>query len=153
MKLGLAGMGLAAMMGIALMPHALAQTDLAAVVAARRDGLKAAQASFDAMVAVARSGGDPRMVADRIPPIEAWFASFGTRFPAGTQQGAPGIDSRALPAVWTDRAFFDQALAALQPRLAALRQAAASGQAADFQAALQATGAACVNCHRANRAR
>ena len=143
MKLWLASLGLVAMMG-----GAIAQTNLGAVVTERREGLKAAGENMTAVAGVARAGGDPRETVQRIAAIQAWFATMGPRFPAGTQQGAPGIDTRALPAIWTDRAGFDAALAAIGPRLTALSEAAASGNVAAFQAAVQATGAACGDCHR-----
>ena len=148
MKLWLAGLSLVAMMG-----GAVAQTDLNRVVTERREGLKAVGVIFTAVGDTMRAGGDPRALAPRIAEVEAFFVGFGARFPAGTQQGAPGIDTRALPAIWTDRAGFDRAEAALPARLTALREAAASGNVAAFQAAVQATGAACGDCHRPYRAR
>ena len=148
MKLWLAGLGLVAMVG-----GAVAQTDLNRVVTERRDGLKAVGVIFTAVGDTARAGGDPRALAPRIAEVEAFFVGFGARFPAGTQQGAPGIETRALPAIWTDRAGWDRAEAALLPRLAALRVAAASGDVAAFQAATQQAGAACGDCHRPYRAR
>ncbi|MBS7791870.1 cytochrome c [Roseococcus sp. SDR] len=153
MKHWLAGLGAVALMGAAPVLEAMAQPSPAAVVTQRREGFKAAGDNMTAVAAVARAGGDPRGTVERIAAIQAWFATAGTMFPAGTQQGAPGLDTRALPAIWTDRAGFDAAMAAMQPRLVALREAAASGNVANFQAAVQATGAACGDCHRPYRAR
>ncbi|MDB5412113.1 MAG: hypothetical protein JWR10_448 [Rubritepida sp.] len=148
MRLWLAGLAIVATMG-----GALAQTDLPRVVAERREGLKAVGAHFEAIGGVARSGGDPTAVVDRIAAVQAFFVNFGARFPEGTQQGAPGIDTKALPAIWTDRPGFDRALAELMPRLVTLREAAASGNVANFQAAAQQAGAGCGGCHRPYRAR
>ncbi|WPB84198.1 c-type cytochrome [Sediminicoccus rosea] len=153
MKLWMAGLGMAALMGATPVLEAMAQPSPAAIVTERREGFKAAGDNMTAIAAVARAGGDPRGTVERIAAVQAWFATAGTRFPAGTQQGAPGIDTRALPAIWTDRATFDTAMAAMGPRLTALREAAASGNVANFQAAVQATGAACGDCHRPFRAR
>lgn len=153
MKLWLASLGLMAVMGAALPRDAIAQTDLNRVVTERREGLKAVGVIFTAVGDTMRAGGDPRPLAPRIAEVEAFFVGFGARFPAGTQQGAPGLDTRALPAIWTDRAGFDRVEAALLPRLVALREAAASGNVANFQAATQAAGAACGDCHRPYRAR
>ena len=153
MKLWMSGLGLVAMMGAAPVLDAVAQSNLGAVVTERREGLKAVGDNMTAIAAVARAGGDPRGTVERIAAVQAFFPTMGARFPAGTQQGAAGIDTRALPAIWTDRAGFDAALAAMGPRLAALREAAASGNVANFQAAVQATGAACGDCHRPYRAR
>jgi cytochrome c556 len=148
MKLWLAGLGLVAMMG-----GAIAQTNLGTVVTERREGLKAVGENMTAIAGVARAGGDPRETVARIEAVQNFFVNFGARFPAGTQQGGAGLDTRALPAIWTDRAGFDAAIAALGPRLVTLREAAASGNVANFQAAVQAAGAACGDCHRPYRAR
>jgi cytochrome c556 len=153
MKLWFAGVGLIALMGAAPFPEAVAQSNLSTVVTERREGLKAVGEHMTAIAGVARAGGDPRGTVERIAAVQAFFPTMGARFPAGTQQGAPGIDTRALPVIWTDRAGFDAALAAMGPRLTALREAAASGNVANFQAAVQATGAACGDCHRPYRAR
>lgn len=153
MRLWLAGLGLVAIMGAAPTLGAFAQGNLSAVVAERREGLKAVGENMTAIAGVARAGGDPRGTVERIAAVQAFFPTMAARFPAGTQQGAPGLDTRALPSIWTDRAGFDAALAAMGPRLAALREAAASGNVANFQAAVQATGAACGDCHRPYRAR
>ena len=144
----LAGIGLLAMLGAAS-----AQTNPAQVVTDRREGLRAVGVHVDALAAVARAGTDPRPVAERVAAVQRFFVDFPDRFPAGTQQGAPGIDTRALPSIWTDRANFERVSAALAPRLEALNAAAQSGDARAFGAALQATGAACGDCHRPFRAR
>lgn len=125
----------------------------AEVVQGRRDGLKAMGAHSEAMAAIARAGGDPRPAVARIEEMERFFRTFPARFPAGTQQGAPGLDTRALPNIWADFAGFERLNANLLTRLAALKEAAAAGNAQAFPAALQATGAACGECHRPNRAR
>lgn len=125
----------------------------AEVVQQRRDGLKAMGAHAEAMQAIARAGGDPRPAVARIEEMQRFFAAFPARFPAGTQQGVPGLDTRALPNIWADFAAFERLNANLLARLATLRETAAAGNAQAFPAALQATGAACGECHRPNRAR
>jgi len=149
----LLGLGLLAGVGLAALGAASAQTSLAQVVQERRDGLKAVGAHMEAMAAIARAGGDPRPAAERVAAIQAFFVDFPARFPAGTQRGAPGLDTRALPEIWTDRANFERVSAALGPRLDALAAAAQSGDARAFGAALQATGGSCGDCHRPFRAR
>jgi cytochrome c556 len=66
---------------------------------------------------------------------------------------SPGIDSKALPAIWQNRADFDRLPGNVMARLATLKQAAAAGDASAFAPALQATGASCGECHRPYRAR
>jgi len=144
----LLGLGLLALIGAT---PALA--DPAQIVQERRDGLRAVAAHMDAMAAIARAGADPRPAAERVDAVQAFFVDFPGRFPAGTQRGAAGLDTRALPEIWTDRANFERISAALGPRLEALGAAAQSGDARGFAAALQATGGSCAECHRPFRAR
>lgn len=132
---------------------AAAQPSPAQVVQERREGLRAMGQHMEAMAAIARAGGDPRPAVERVRALEAFFVNFPARFPAGTQQGAPGIETRALPAIWQNFADFERLSQALTPRLAALREAAASGNASNFGQALQAAGGACGDCHRPYRAR
>jgi len=143
MRLRLAALGLLA---AASAGPALAQGN---VIAERREGLRAQEATLGAVQATVRSGGDVRGLVPRIEAAQAFFADYPSRFPEGSNVG----DTRALPAVWTDRASFERAWSNLLPTLVALRSAAASGDVAATGAALQATGGACVNCHRSFRAR
>ncbi|HEV7456744.1 MAG TPA: cytochrome c [Roseococcus sp.] len=144
----LIGLGLLALLGTAA-----AQTNPAQIVQERRDGLRAVGTHMEAMAAIARAGGDPRPAAERVAAVQAFFVNFPDRFPAGTARGTAGLDTRALPEIWTDRANFERVSAALGPRLEALNAAAQSGDARAFGAALQATGASCGDCHRPFRAR
>jgi cytochrome c556 len=150
----------AAALGVAIMGAggagmALAQAqDPAQVVRERREGLRAVGAHLEAMQAIAQTRGDTRAAVPRIEAIEQWFQNFTARFPAGTGQGAPGIETRALPAIWQDFAAFQAADRALPPLLASLKEAAQSGDVGRFATALQATGGnGCGNCHRPFRAR
>ena len=129
---------------------AVAQTaDPAQIIRERREGLKGVGAHLEAMQAIARSGGDTRPAVERIDAIQAFFVNFPDRFPPSTQAG----DTKAQPAVFTDRAGFTTAWQGLAAPLANLRSVAASGESAAFGPALQQLGAACGNCHRTYRAR
>jgi cytochrome c556 len=123
--------------------------DAARIIAERREGLRAVQTDMEAMVAIARAGGDPRPAVERVARVQAFFQTFPDRFPPGTDTG----DTRALPGVWQNRPGFLEAYAGLGPRLTELRAAAETGTPAAFAAAVQATGQACLNCHRQFRAR
>jgi cytochrome c556 len=142
------GLAAAALIVAGLATPVLAQ-DAARIIAERREGLRGVGAEMEQVAAIARSGGDPRPAAERVARVQAFFQGFPDRFPAGTESG----NTRALPALWQNRAGFVEAYAALGPRLAELRGAAESGNAAAFAAAVQATGGACGNCHRQFRAR
>ncbi len=148
MKFLLIGLGLVAMIGTAA-----AQPDLARVVTERREGLRQVGQHMEAMAAIARAGGDPRPAVERVSFMQNWFTGFPNRFPEGTAQGAPGIETRALPAIWQNRADFEALDRALLANLATLRGAAEAGNAQGFAQALQAAGASCGNCHRPYRAR
>jgi cytochrome c556 len=147
-RLGLGALAAAAVLAFGIAGPVLAQ-DAARIIAERREGLRGAGAEMEQVAAIARAGGDPRPAAERVARVQAFFQGFPDRFPAGTESG----NTRALPAIWQNRAAFEQAYAALGPQLAALRGAAEAGNAAAFGAALQATGGACGNCHRQFRAR
>lgn len=148
----IAGLGLVALVAGGG-TYAFAQAAPQQVVTERRDGLKAMAAHMEAMAAMARSGGDPRPAVVRIEEMERFFSTFSTRFPEATAMNSPGIDSKALPAIWQNRADFDRLPGNVMARLATLKQAAAAGDASAFAPALQATGASCGECHRPYRAR
>ncbi len=80
----------------------------------------------------------------------AWFRTMPTRFPPGFDRG----DTKAQPAVWSDRAGFEAANTRMLGQLDVLKAAAASGDTAAFATAFQATGPQfCGGCHRNFRAR
>jgi cytochrome c556 len=129
---------------LALAVPAWAQGD---VVAARRDGLKGIARQMDGIKAVIDQRGDPRTTGAGIAEMISFFDGFPARFPAGSGSG----DTRALPAIWTDRAGFETANANMVTQLRALQAAANSGDQAAFTAAFQQTGATCGACHRPYR--
>ena len=137
-------------LGLGISATGSAQTaDPAQIIRERREGLRAVGAHMEAMQAIAASRGDTRPAVARIEAIQAFFVNFPDRFPPSTQAG----DTRALPAVFSDRAGFVTAHGGLTAPLANLSTVAASGDSAGFGPALQQTGAACGACHRAYRAR
>jgi cytochrome c556 len=149
MKSWILGLALAGLAGAVV---ADAQTP-AQIVQERREGLRRMGQHMEAMQPVAQSRGDARALVQRIDDMIAFYnVGFVQRFPAGTQQGAPGLETRALPAIWSDMAGFQRADQGMVQALQNLRTAAASGDGAQFQTAFQAAGQACGNCHRPYRA-
>lgn len=61
-------------------------------------------------------------------------------------------NSGALPAVWQDRAGFDERVTAFQAATAQLLEAAEMRDAAAIQRGVQAVGGTCSACHQAFRA-
>ena len=129
---------------LALAVPAWAQGD---VIAARRDGLKGIARQMEGIKAVVDQRGDPRSTGAGIAEMISFFEGFPARFPAGSGSG----DTRALPAIWTDRAGFETANANMVTQLRALQAAANSGDQAAFGAAFQQTGATCGACYRPYR--
>lgn len=68
-------------------------------------------------------------------------------WPRGTAKGAG--DSKASPAIWTDKPGFGRRVAEYRQAAAAMDKAARSGDAAQVRAQLPALGASCKSCHTA----
>ncbi len=72
-------------------------------------------------------------------------------FPKGTDNKMQE-KTRALPAIWEDRAKFDAAVKAFQAASANLVRVAEAGDPAAFGGGLQELGKACGGCHKPFRA-
>jgi len=72
-------------------------------------------------------------------------------FPEGSGAG-PGIETRALPAIWQNRQAFEAAAAGLNTAAGQLLQLAQANQEAAFRAAFPSIGQACGTCHTPFRA-
>lgn len=125
---------------------ALAQGD---VIAERRAGLKRMGEHMQAMKAVVDNRGDVRPLAATVDDMIAWYRTMPGRFPPGSDKG----DTRALPALWNERANFETINNNMVNQLQALRTAAASGDSAAFATAYGQTGQTCGTCHRPYRQR
>ncbi len=77
---------------------------------------------------------------------------IGRLFIEGTSRSEMPGKTRALMAIWDDRAGFDRAYADMQASTAALAVEAGKGKEA-LVAAATALGRTCGNCHRTFRAR
>ncbi len=140
-------MAVSALVFMALAGTALAQGD---AIAERRAGLKRMGAHMDAIKPVADARGDVKALEPRVDDMIAWFRTLPQRFPPGSDRG----DTKAQPAVWSDRAGFEAANARMLGQLEVLKTAAAAGDPAGFATAFQATGPQfCGGCHRTFRAR
>ena len=121
----------------------------ATVITARRDGFKAMGANMDAIKLVVDARGDARPLAPRVDEVVAYIGSIPGRFPEASATG----DTRALPAIWTNRADFDRVAANALTAAQTLRTAVNTNDPAATAAAFQALGGACGACHRPYRAR
>lgn len=85
---------------------------------------------------------------DNAEAILAWSKVIPALFPKGTDK-----NTKALPAVWADRAGFEKAAAGLSAAAATLVKAADANDPAAFVTAFLATADACKGCHRTFRAK
>lgn len=139
-----------AVMGGLVAGGAFAQGAGSEVIAQRREGLKRMGAHMEAMKPVSDARGDVRALAPRLDDMIAWYRLMPTLFPPGSDVG----DTKAQPAVWSQREGFDAANTRLLGHLDVLKAAATAGDAAAFATAYQATGSQfCGGCHRTYRAR
>ena len=119
------------------------------VIAERRAGLKRMGEHMQAMKAVVDSRGNVQPLAATVDDMIAWYQSMPGRFPPGSDKG----DTRALPALFAERANFETINTNMVNQLQVLRAAAASGDAAAFGTAYGQTGQTCGTCHRPYRMR
>lgn len=140
-----------ALMAVALGAATLAGTAFAQgdVIAERRAGLKRMGEHMQAMKAVVDSRGNVQPLAATVNEMIAWYQSMPGRFPPGSDRG----DTRALPALWAERANFETVNTNMLNQLQVLRAAAASGDPAAFGTAYGQTGQTCGTCHRPYRMR
>jgi cytochrome c556 len=118
------------------------------------DAIAARQASLDMSSITFRSMGDA-MKAEReaksqgypAAALAKWAKALPRMFPAGTGQGETSASSQALPAIWRDRAGFDQAAANYAAATARLAALAAANDTAGFTKQLDEVNQACSSCH------
>jgi cytochrome c556 len=82
--------------------------------------------------------------------LVAWMRVFPTLFPTGTDTGG---NTKALPAVWSDRAGFEKADANFVEAAQKLADLAKAGDADAFAAQVKVVGEACGACHKDYRAK
>ena len=99
-------------------------------------------ASLKAAVA---AGDDPKAYVDAATGLVKWGQAYPALFPEGTQTGR---DTKAKKEIWSDRAGFEKAAAAMVVAAERLGDAAKSGDKAAFAAAFQTVGQSCGGCHR-----
>jgi cytochrome c556 len=86
------------------------------------------------------------------PPADmaAWMRVFPSMFPKGTETGG---NTKALPAVWSDRAGFEKAAANFIDAATKLSDLAKAGDTEAFAAQVKVVGEACGACHKDYRAK
>ena len=82
--------------------------------------------------------------------IAKWMQQFPTLFPAGSDRGD---NTKALPAIWKDRAAFDKDAANGSAAARKLAMLARADNGPGFAAQLRVLGDTCGTCHKQFRAR
>ncbi len=120
------------------------------IIAARQAGFDLQAGVAGAMKTVIDGKLDVKGLEDGAKGLSAWGHVIPTMFPDGTQAGH---DTKALPAVWSDRAGFEKAAENFYTQAEKLRTLAAANDKDGFAAQYTLTTQACGACHRGYRAK
>jgi cytochrome c556 len=128
--------------------------------AARADGpdpIETRQAGQDLIISVytlirgvVATKGDVKTVERPAKAMARWMRQFPTQFPPGTEQGH---NTRALPAVWSDREGFLKTANELVEATTKLSELAKADNADGVATQVKVVGDVCEACHRTYRAR
>lgn len=117
-------------------------------IATRKDLMKANGRNAGVIVKMVK-GEEPYDTAKVKAAFDQWDET-ATKFPSLFPDSSKNGDTRALPAVWTERAKFDAAIAKFKKDVDDNRAKAMSG-ADGLKVALNAVGKNCNDCHEAFR--
>ena len=118
----------------------------AALVDQRQARMKAVGGAMKTLTNFAKGEGTAAD-AQRAAAVLAGARNMHLWWPQGTAKGVG--DSKASPAIWTDKQRFGQRIAEFRQAAAAMNKAARTGDAAQVRAQLPALGASCKSCHTA----
>ncbi len=146
-------LGLTALLagGVAASLPAIAQAaGTADVILIRQAGQSLLGAAFGGLKTAIDAKVDVKPLAARADAMVKWAKVFPLQFPEGSDTGAP---TKALPAIWTDRAGFEKADANFVESLEKLSVLAKAGDSDGFAAQWKVVGDACGACHKDYRAK
>jgi cytochrome c556 len=126
-------------------PASAAADDL---IAARQAGMVIQASLIADILRAVGSNADISPFEDAGEAIAAWAVALPDLFSEGTEHGH---NTRALPAIWSDRAGFEQAATNLTQSALIMAKAAAANNQFEFIKAFRATNLACAKCHFAYR--
>jgi cytochrome c556 len=122
--------------------------DFSAVIKLRQANLKELGGHMKALGTALQSGhADAATIGPQAQAIEALAKALPTWFPAGSGPET-GIDTQALPAIWSNPAGFRAASDNFTAEAAKLAAVSSSGDAAAIGAQLKAVGDTCGACHK-----
>ena len=120
------------------------------IIAVRQAGMSLTGGVTDAMKAGIASGAELKVFAEGAEGLVKYGKAYGALFPDGTQTG---LDTKAKPEIWTDRAGFEKANLNMVAAAEKLEDTVKSGDKAAFATAFQGLGQTCGACHRAYKAK
>jgi cytochrome c556 len=113
------------------------------IVAARQSAYFLSGGSFAAMKVAAEAGADVKQLVFPSRALARWARTIPAMFPAGSNLP----NSKALPAIWSDRPGFEARATAYAEAAARMAEAAQSGDRAAFLARWTEVRATCSACH------
>jgi len=116
-------------------------------IAARQASLDMSVITFRSMVDAMKAGAEAKSQGYPAAGLAKWAKSLPRMFPSGTGKDETSADTRALPAIWRDRAGFDRAAANYADATARLAALAAANDTPGFTKQLDAVNQACAVCH------
>ncbi|HEX2943916.1 MAG TPA: cytochrome c [Rhodopila sp.] len=147
-KIALCAMGLLAATGV--VRPGVARADGLDPIAIRQVGMDLAAGNFTFIKSVAQAKGELKPLEEPAKALARWGKTIPVLFPAGSDKGE---NTKALPAIWNDRAGFDKAAEALQQAALKLVDAVKAGDSAAVAADTKTLGEACGTCHRHYKAK
>lgn len=108
----------------------------------------AATLLYQGAIPAAKPGGDVKSAGRAADGLVRFGRSMAGLFP----EGSGGPDSRALPALWRDKADFAARATAFGDAAARLKMLSDTGDAAGFAAQAQIVEQSCNSCHSLYRA-
>ena len=140
-----AAAALAAFSTVAMRAETPSAPSPAQVVKARQAALMMSAVTFAGL----REGasGDVSKLGFPAGALAAWASALPSLFPAGTAQGTAGLDTKAKPEIWSNRAGFEARAADYAAATAKLADLSKAGDSAGFTAQLAVVKKACDSCH------
>ena len=115
------------------------------IIAARQTNFLLSAGTFTGMKNAVDDHESVKKWADFAGGLAEWAGVIPTLFPPGTEKGH---DTKALAAIWSDRAGFEKAAANYADAAKTLQAAAKADDKDAFAAAFKQTGKACGACHK-----
>jgi cytochrome c556 len=116
-------------------------------IAVRQASLDMSSITLRYMVDAMKAGREAKSQGYAATVLAKWAKALPRLFPDGTGVGETAAKTQALPAIWRDRAGFDQAAADYAEATAKLAALAAANDTPGFTKQIDQVNQACSSCH------